>query len=83
MLLARQAASEMLTTEPESAAPETLDARRLREDLIAAGLKLADDMEGGFGRQNRFPMAPQLSVLLDHVDERKSPDTASRFFRNR
>jgi hypothetical protein len=37
----------------------------LRRALLEQALKLASPMEGGFGDQSRFPMAPQLLVLLD------------------
>jgi len=37
----------------------------LREALLAQSLSVADTMEGGFGDQSRFPMAPQLLALLE------------------
>lgn len=40
--------------------PEELADRLKRQALLNA-----DDLIGGFGRQTRFPMAPNLSVLLD------------------
>ncbi len=40
----------------------------MRQSLIGAALALGDEMEGGFGRQSRFPMAPQLRVLLAQLE---------------
>ena len=39
--------------------------RRLTGALTAAALAQADQLQGGFGDQNKFPMAPQLAALLD------------------
>jgi len=65
--LARAAAQEVRA---QSAAPERPvpnDLGPLRKYLLTESLQLADEMEGGFGRQSRFPMAPQLLVLLDQL----------------
>ena len=35
--------------------------------LVSEALSVADEFEGGFGEQNRFPMAPQLLVLLEYL----------------
>jgi uncharacterized protein YyaL (SSP411 family) len=43
--------------------PDDLSA--LPERLKHETFQLADEIQGGFGHQNRFPMAPQLSVLLE------------------
>ena len=40
------------------------EAKRLRARLLEEAGRLADDFAGGFGHQSRFPMAPQLEVLL-------------------
>jgi uncharacterized protein len=40
------------------------DTRQLFMRLIEQGLSLADELQGGFGDQNKFPMSPQLHVLL-------------------
>jgi len=37
----------------------------VRRTLLEQALQLASPMEGGFGEQSRFPMAPQLLALLD------------------
>ena len=40
------------------------DARQLAKRLIREALTLGDELQGGFGDQNKFPMSPQLHVLL-------------------
>lgn len=44
---------------------EPLPPDALRRVQLAQALQLANLMEGGFGDQSRFPMAPQLIGLLD------------------
>ena len=41
--------------------------------LVAQAGKLMDEMSGGFGQQNKFPMTPQLKALLD-VRRQGKPD---------
>ncbi len=53
-----------------AASPARMDGALLRDRLITSALSLGDDMEGGFGRQSRFPMAPQWSVLLQRQQAR-------------
>ncbi|MCP3871354.1 MAG: thioredoxin domain-containing protein [Gammaproteobacteria bacterium] len=59
---------------PESGAP--MDRKALETALVSMALSLGDDMEGGFGRQNRFPMAPQWTALLERLVS--TPDGALR-----
>jgi len=37
---------------------------QLAAAFIDQAMKLADELSGGFGQQSRFPMAPQMAVLL-------------------
>ena len=37
---------------------------RLASNFVDQAMKLADELSGGFGQQSRFPMTPQLAVLL-------------------
>ncbi len=60
----------------EPAAP--WPARRLLDKLKAEALALGDDMTGGFGDQSRFPMTPQLDVLLEI--QARYPDARLREF---
>jgi len=47
-----------------AAATVVLSGARLRDRFLGAALELADEISGGFGQQNRFPMQPQLHALL-------------------
>jgi len=64
--LARRAGEE-LAGRRASGVPAELpaDLRPLRTALVIQAMELADELGGGFGQQSRFPMAPQLLVLLD------------------
>ena len=48
-----------------AAPPAALAPAELRARLVREALGMADLLAGGFGEQSRFPMAPQLRVLLD------------------
>ncbi len=39
--------------------------------LLAHTFNLADELQGGFGQQNKFPMVPQLRVLLAEYQRNK------------
>lgn len=65
--VARGASIELSVAEAAGGARLSLtaaEARRLRAALIRAALNDADEFQGGFGDQNKFPMAPQLDALL-------------------
>jgi uncharacterized protein YyaL (SSP411 family) len=61
--LARRTALQLML---QAAQPdvEALDAQGLYAALLNQTVTVADAMEGGFGNQSRFPMAPQLMALL-------------------
>jgi uncharacterized protein YyaL (SSP411 family) len=48
----------------------------LRDALVGQAMGLADMLEGGFGDQSRFPMAPQLAVMLELQAENPDPALA-------
>jgi len=50
------------------------DNRQLRTRLIEQALSLGDELQGGFGDQNKFPMSPQLHVLLQLQQREPSPE---------
>ncbi len=54
-----------LMLQDQQAAVDALPAALLRETLLHATFEIADTLDGGFGEQNKFPMAPQLLALLD------------------
>ena len=78
--LARDAAGEL----QRAAVPDTAALPAGNGDLAARlrseALRIGDELLGGFGGQSRFPMEPQLSVLLDLVASTGDPDLA-RFLR--
>ncbi len=61
--LARQALLELIA-DPVGKLPEPVSPDTLRTRFLHQVLALADPLEGGFGEQNKFPMAPQLEATL-------------------
>lgn len=75
--LAREAARSM--PQPEVSPGPHLPAGwadELRRALVAHALQLGDEMSGGFGQSNKFPMAPQLDALLDALSAKPDPALA-------
>ena len=66
---AELAAPQMNDTEPLS---EVL-AENYAKYLLDHTFDLADEMQGGFGQQNKFPSVPQLQVLLAEYQRNKLP----------
>ena len=64
---AQKASMELLSEQPVEP-KQTIDTKGVQTGLITMALALGDGMEGGFGRQSRFPMAPQWSVLLRRLE---------------
>lgn len=63
--VAARAAAEMKAEQRTVDSPLTsADVKQYEEILVKQALKLGDDMSGGFGEQNKFPMVPQLNSLL-------------------
>ena len=79
--LAREAAAALAAsragTDPRL--PPGIDAR-LRRALVEQALLQADEFQGGFGDQNKFPMAPQLLALL-HAQRRDPHPRLEKFLR--
>lgn len=73
--LARRTALQLKMNEVQ---PEVkpLGREALREALLNQAVTAADTMEGGFGNQNRFPMAPQLLALLELQAAAPHPELA-------
>lgn len=63
--MARTTAAELAGTRPRETVEVPERMTPLLERLRAQALRVGDELQGGFGRQNRFPMAPQLAVLLE------------------
>ena len=70
---AQAAAGAVETLPAQPLASGALEAR-----LASEALALADDLSGGFGRQSRFPMAPQLSALLE-LEAARPPSALGHF----
>ncbi len=74
-------ALEVLVEERRAKPGEALVSRgELRQKFLATALGIADEMAGGFGQQNRFPMSPQLSTLLE-IQAREVDETLAHFLR--
>jgi uncharacterized protein YyaL (SSP411 family) len=76
--MARDAAGQVEAPQPVEALPA--DPAPLLERLAAQALELADEMQGGFGHQSRFPMAPQLAALLE-LEARRPQQRLEKFLR--
>jgi uncharacterized protein YyaL (SSP411 family) len=73
--LARRTALQLMLASPQPEV-EALDAQGLYTALLNQAVSVADGMEGGFGNQNRFPMAPQLMALLELQAAAPHPELA-------
>jgi uncharacterized protein YyaL (SSP411 family) len=62
---ARKALLAIMVSRQKRTETEPVVWPRLAKKLRKEALQLGDSMLGGFGQQNRFPMAPQLLALLD------------------
>ncbi|MGD8711635.1 MAG: DUF255 domain-containing protein [Thiohalophilus sp.] len=51
-----------------------LQAGELRNRLVTASLQQADELQGGFGDQNKFPSVPQLDALLTIYQESRNKE---------
>ena len=73
--LARRTALQLMLQSAQSDV-EALDTQGLYAALLNQAATVADAMEGGFGNQNRFPMAPQLTALLELQAAAPHPELA-------
>lgn len=62
--MARRALLAIIQQRDAAGTPDTKATGKLGETLVSRALQYGDEMLGGFGQQNRFPMTPQLTVLL-------------------
>ncbi|MCB1801504.1 MAG: thioredoxin domain-containing protein [Gammaproteobacteria bacterium] len=62
--LARRTLLQLMLNEKQAETP-ALDTAALDAALLQQAMAIADPLEGGFGDQNKFPMAPQMMALLD------------------
>ncbi len=76
--LAKGAAEELATLYRKPSQPPPADPTPLVRAFHKAAMRLADDLQGGFGRGQRFPMAPHLEALLTLQEQ--TPDAATGHF---
>ncbi|MEJ2451878.1 MAG: DUF255 domain-containing protein [Gammaproteobacteria bacterium] len=74
MALARSASQSLSTAVVTTSAklPATLPAK-LEQAFLQAAAANEDDMQGGFGQQNKFPAVPQLDALLAAYQRQPGP----------
>ncbi len=78
--LARQALDELVRQRQSRNPDNPLPENELLQKFLGSAMDLADEMSGGFGQQNRFPMAPHLSALLE-IQARKPSESLAHFLR--
>jgi len=72
--MARSTARELADKQPQQTPELPRNLQPLLEKLRAQALQVGDRLQGGFGFQTRFPMAPQLAVLLELQAQRPDPE---------
>lgn len=77
--LARRAAAERVAEDRGSTGPsgDSVEPGDLASLLKTQALLIGDELTGGFGRQTRFPMAPNLDALLTLQSHTPDPSLAS------
>ncbi len=79
--LAREAlAALQQARKDDQQASDLVPAATLLADFRKSALGAADQLSGGFGQQNRFPMTPQLSALLS-IQAQHADSDLERFLR--
>lgn len=70
--IAAQASIELAGTTKLSETPLTKNFTELLQDkFLNQTFSQADEMQGGFGEQNKFPLVPQLDALLNIYQQKK------------
>ncbi|BAO43654.1 thioredoxin domain-containing protein [Thiolapillus brandeum] len=78
--LAKQALEALVATRQGKAGDELISRQELQQKFLESAMDIADDIAGGFGQQNRFPMTPQLSALLE-IQARHPEENLAHFLR--
>jgi uncharacterized protein YyaL (SSP411 family) len=72
--VAARVVAEMKMVQTSEESPLSLtDVKQYEGILVQQALELSDDMSGGFGEQNKFPMVPQLRSLLSVYQQTSQP----------
>lgn len=66
--LARDTTAQLNERSPVT---QDVEAGELRKKFLEASLGRADELEGGFGAENKFPSVPQLNALLTIYQQEK------------
>lgn len=64
---------ELQNTRPKKHQASAHDITSYQQSLLAQTWQLADELQGGFGEQSKFPMAPQLKALLRLYEQNRDP----------
>jgi hypothetical protein len=73
--LARQAAEQMREERRLKTSVVSADTgARLAALFLQQCMEIADEMSGGFGDKSKFPMTPQLNVLLNVYEREREPN---------
>lgn len=78
--LARLGLDELVEQRQSRVGDKPLSSRDLQKNFLKTVMAMADDMAGGFGQQNRFPMTPQLSALLE-IQAQEPKESVEQFLR--
>ena len=75
--LTQAAAKAAAVMKGQPAAPDPAlqpgDGKRYQTIMVQQAMQLGDEMDGGFGEQTKFPMAPQLDGLLSAYEQNAIP----------
>jgi len=72
--MARMASTQIFKTPEQQQDQPLRPVAELRHDLVQQALKLADEFQGGFGEQSKFPRVPMLHALLAELQREPNPE---------
>ncbi len=78
--LSRKALDELVSLRTAKVKDQAVSPQKLQDSFLQSALQIADDMSGGFGQQNHFPMVPQLATLLE-IQVHQGDDNLAHFLR--
>jgi uncharacterized protein YyaL (SSP411 family) len=78
--LSGKALDELVSLRVKKPRDKSVSPEKLQAAFLESAMGIADDMAGGFGQQNRFPMSPQLSTLLE-IQARSPDENLAHFLR--
>ena len=71
--LARELVQHELQQQPQAGSVTQQQQKNFPHQAVKQALEIADEFEGGFGNQNRFPMTPQLLMMIDYLRNNDHP----------